>query len=203
MIIYIDESGDPGFKISKGSSRYFVLSGIIFRNENTVLRAVKDILEYKKSLKVSNYYELKFNKLNREERVGFLKKIEKNEFSIVALKIDKSIAPSVEELAIKELDYNYFLAKLLGAIAIKDKTFDVRVDGSMNKAHKNMLKSYLRKCLPSQSTLKLQILDSKDNTLIQMVDVVTGCIRKSLTSDMDKNVYREIIKKHIKKEIYI
>lgn len=33
MIVFIDESGDAGFKIGKGSSTFFVISLIIFDDE--------------------------------------------------------------------------------------------------------------------------------------------------------------------------
>ncbi len=33
MLVFIDDSGDPGFKLDKGSSKFFVISLVIF-NDN-------------------------------------------------------------------------------------------------------------------------------------------------------------------------
>lgn len=33
QIIFIDDSGDPGFKFNRGSSRYFVIACIIFNSK--------------------------------------------------------------------------------------------------------------------------------------------------------------------------
>jgi len=33
MIVFIDDSGDPGFKIMRGSSAVFVLAFVIFNDE--------------------------------------------------------------------------------------------------------------------------------------------------------------------------
>lgn len=30
MLVFIDDSGDPGFKLDKGSSRFFVICSVIF-----------------------------------------------------------------------------------------------------------------------------------------------------------------------------
>ncbi len=31
MLVFIDDSGDPGFKFEKGSSKYFVIALVIFK----------------------------------------------------------------------------------------------------------------------------------------------------------------------------
>lgn len=203
MIIFIDESGDPGFKIEKGSSRYFVISCIIFSNDIFVTQTINTIMDFKKNLKVSNYYELKFNKLNRSERVEFLKKVDRNHFSIITLIADKASHRIENNTARSWFEYNSLLLELLKHIPSKSKKIEICIDGSMNKTHKRILKSYLRKNLLPKSSLKLQILDSRSNVLIQMVDVITGCIHKSFSDDMDKDIYKEIVKKHIKKEIHL
>ena len=33
MLVFIDDSGDPGFKLAKGSSAIFVISCVIFDDE--------------------------------------------------------------------------------------------------------------------------------------------------------------------------
>jgi hypothetical protein len=33
MLVFIDDSGDPGFKIGKGSTSHFIISMVIFADE--------------------------------------------------------------------------------------------------------------------------------------------------------------------------
>lgn len=33
MLVFLDESGDPGLKIIQGSSRYFVIALVVFQDE--------------------------------------------------------------------------------------------------------------------------------------------------------------------------
>lgn len=37
MLVFIDESGDPGLKIEKGSSRYFTVSLVVFEDKEEAL----------------------------------------------------------------------------------------------------------------------------------------------------------------------
>ena len=47
----------------------------------------------------------------------------------------------------------------------------------------------------------LKFIDSKENVLIQLVDMIAGSIRRSYEEDKnDKHIYKEIIKKHIEDE---
>ena len=46
MLIFIDDSGDPGFKLDKGSSAFFVIALIIFDDEleaEKVALAIKEL----------------------------------------------------------------------------------------------------------------------------------------------------------------
>jgi hypothetical protein len=46
-----------------------------------------------------------------------------------------------------------------------------------------------------------KLVDSKSDELIQMADMIAGCIRRSYdTSKSDANVYKDSIKKHIEDE---
>lgn len=73
MLIFIDESGDAGFKFEKGSSRYFVVALIIFDDDLDAEETALAIKKYRKSLNKSNQFEFKFNKANKKEREQFLR----------------------------------------------------------------------------------------------------------------------------------
>ena len=52
MLIFMDESGDTGFKFSKNSSKYFVLTVIIFDNLESAEKANDTIKKLRKELKI-------------------------------------------------------------------------------------------------------------------------------------------------------
>ena len=75
MIVFIDESGDAGFKIGKGSSTFFVISLIIFDDELEAEETALRIKKLRKQLKKTDKFEFKFNKCNRIYREKFLQEI--------------------------------------------------------------------------------------------------------------------------------
>ena len=70
--IYLDESGDLGFK--KGSSKYFVIS-FIAMDAKTNLILKRKIIKIKKRHKIGKEIEIKGNKSNHVLRIDILKEI--------------------------------------------------------------------------------------------------------------------------------
>jgi len=60
MLVFIDESGDTGRKLEKGSSRYFVISLLIFDDHEEANNCDQRIRLLRKELKLSNDYEFHF-----------------------------------------------------------------------------------------------------------------------------------------------
>ena len=50
MLVFIDESGDPGLKIEKGSSRFFSVSLVIFEDKEEALACDQRITLLKREL---------------------------------------------------------------------------------------------------------------------------------------------------------
>ncbi len=53
MHVFIDDSGDPGFKLNKGSSSHFVIAMVIFDDELEIEKTAVAIKELKRKLKFS------------------------------------------------------------------------------------------------------------------------------------------------------
>src|SRR5438874_1920901 len=71
MLIFVDDSGDPGFRFDKGSSSIFVIALVIFNDTLEAEKTSVAIKELRRKLKVSDFYEFKFNKTNRKFRNAF------------------------------------------------------------------------------------------------------------------------------------
>lgn len=201
MLIFIDESGDPGFKVEKGSSKYFVVCLVIF---DDVLDAEETALEIKKlrrSLNKRDKFEFKFNKCGREYRIRFLETVKNCRFRIRAIVFDKEKIYSLHLRGSKDSFYNYSVKTVLEHNNETISNAKVRLDGLGERTFRQSLTSYLRKNLNSKSKIvmkNLKFQDSKDNVLIQLADMVAGTIRKSYDLEtQDCGTYLKIIKRRI------
>jgi len=71
MQVFIDDSGDAGFKINKGSSRFFVISAVIFSDDLEIEKTALEIKKLKRELRFPDDIEFKFNKSNKKQELDF------------------------------------------------------------------------------------------------------------------------------------
>lgn len=89
MLVFIDESGDAGFKLTAGSSPHFVVSLIVFSDNELALRADAAVDELRIKLKLRPDFEFHFNKLKHEFRHTFLTGLREVDFQYFSVVIDK------------------------------------------------------------------------------------------------------------------
>ncbi|WP_456411952.1 DUF3800 domain-containing protein [Oceanithermus sp.] len=96
FLVYVDESGDEGFRFSSGSSRWFVLSGVIVPVKSE-LAVMKGIVNEMRSLLKKNgvpdkkLKTLHFKDLRHEQRLPYVHKIaEAEELVTVSVLVDKT-----------------------------------------------------------------------------------------------------------------
>jgi len=106
MLVFIDDSGDPSFKLAKGSSRVFVIALVIFEDELEAEKTSIAIKELRRRLKVSDLFEFKFNKANKTFRNSFLNTVKNFKFKIRAIVVKKEIISSRYLRTAKENFYN-------------------------------------------------------------------------------------------------
>lgn len=204
MLVFIDDSGDPGFKIEKGSSLIFVISCVIFNDELEAEKTAVAIKELRRDLKFPDEVEFKFSKSRRKIREKFLKKINHFQFKVRSLVIKKSLIRSEELKNNKNSFYSYAIKSLLKYSNDSIIEAKVRIDGSGDRRFRRNFLTYLRKQLNTHHKKIIkncQLINSKSNVLIQMVDMVAGSIRRFYDEEKtDKLVYKQIIKKHIQDE---
>lgn len=198
MLVFIDESGDTGFKLQKGSSAHFVIVLIIFDEELESEETALKIKKLRKRLKKSEKYEFKFNKCNKEYRCAFLNEIKNSNFKVRAIVLDKEKIYSQNFRKNKELFYNFALRNVLEHNNNTIKNAKIRLDGRGERIFRQQLSLYLRRYLNTQ-TIKimknLRFRDSKKDVLIQLADMVAGSLRRFYDrSTGDWDIYWKIIK---------
>ena len=206
MLIFIDDSGDPGFKIDKGSSKTFVICCVIFDDELEAEKTAIKIKEFRRKLKFSDFYEFKFNKCSRKIREMFLKAVVDSKFRFRAIVMPKNIIVSEELKNSKESFYNYTIKMVLKHNFGTIKNAKLRLDGHGNRIFRRELLSYLKKHLNTKERKiveNIRFRDSKQDVLIQLSDMIAGSINRTFDKNKtDTRVYWDIIKKR-KEDLWI
>lgn len=89
MLVFIDESGDTGRKIDKGSSKYFVIALVTFEDNEEAVACDQRIHLLRKELRLPENYEFKFSKLRKEQREAFLRAVNPYSFFYFGIVINK------------------------------------------------------------------------------------------------------------------
>ena len=198
MIIFIDESGDPGFKLNRGSSRYFVLSALVIESREEIANICSNA-----NLKsITSKGEMKFNKMNKRLVRKALSILCKYPIQIYTLLLDKYQISTIGKYPQSLIYEHLFYLLLKECVSSKKGNLEIRVDGLKNNKWVSSLKVSLRKKLGVK--IRLKMVNSKNDILIQLSDLVAGSTRRSYYQDKgDYLSYRNIIQKKIIKEIYV
>ena len=204
MLVFIDDSGDPGFKLSKGSTTHFIISMVIFDDELEAEKTAVAIKELKRKIGLGEQSEFRFFKTRKDFRIKFLKTVSKFDFRIRCLVVDKSIIHSNELKNNKNSFYAYFIKEVLRHSNNTILNAKVRMDGSGDRIFRRNFFTYLRRELNSKNKKIMsncKMVDSKGNVLVQLADMVAGSINRAQNKKkQDRDIYRNIIKKRIEDE---
>lgn len=204
MLVFIDDSGDAGFKLGKGSSEFFIISAVIFDDNLEAEKVALAIKELRRELFKRDDVEFKFHKSSKKIRKKFLELVSKHRFRIRCLVVNKSVLYSQKLRCDKDSFYSYTIKTMLKYSNHTIFDAKIRIDGGGDRVFRRNFIAYLRKELNGKEIKILQnckMIDSKKDVLIQAADMVAGAIHRSYQkSKIDRDVYKSIIKKHIEDE---
>ena len=202
QLVFIDDTGDPGFKAF--SSDNFVMAAAIFIDPKTAESIMHEIDEYRAFLGWRYNHEFKFTKNPKNVVIEMLHRINKYDFQVYAVYIEKSdfreITPAMTPFFDKEKLYNWTIKELLREIPLK--TAKITIDGRSSKQNMKNTKTYLRREINADNSKKLDIKfdDSVTTDLLQLADLIAGSINRSLQPDKtDSKDYISIFKDKIVK----
>lgn len=197
QLIFIDDSGDPGFK--PASSPNFVMAAAVFDNPETADSLSKAISTFRHSLGWSEACEFKFAKDRKAVTKSILHLITRYDFQIYASYIDKANFHNIMQIIDNKKLYNWTIKELLETI--QPNNAKIKIDGRSSKTNMRETATYLRRQLNASTSKKLEIKfeDSVDNNLIQLADLIAGSINRYLNNDKtDAKTYYKIIQQKIK-----
>jgi hypothetical protein len=186
VLVFIDDSGDAGFKLTQGSTRSLVIACCVFPTNDAAERASAEFRILKESLGMSERQEFKFAKTSRDRRAQFARLAAKQDFFVRAIRFDKERVFSEHLRSSPEHFYNYAIRQVLSKSGQHVRDARVRLDGSGGREYKKALYSYLRKQANVEipgTVQSVKLIDSHRDLLIQLADMVAGAVRHSFDKD--------------------
>jgi hypothetical protein len=180
MLVFIDESGDPGFEVDKGSSPIFVAAMVIFPDAEAARRTEQLIRKIAAAHRVRP--EFKFNKSSGRLRDAFFGAVQACPFRVRAIVVRKEVIYSARLRSSKEDFYRYFVRQMMAHDNGTLGGAKVVIDGSGDRVFRRRLAAALRRQLAGR--LKdLKFSDSMSDPLVQLADMCAGAIARSYRKD--------------------
>jgi len=193
--VFVDDSGDPGFKLDHGSTSYFVIACAIFENDKAAEKTSLQIEKYRRELNFGITEEFRFSKSSKQIRVGFFDRVSSQDFIVRAIVINKRYIYSTYLKNNTKSLYNFAIKEVLSKSSYLLKDARVKIDGKSGRKAKQAFFSYIRSQVNSQEVGKIKsvkLKDSKSDNLIQLADMLAGAIRRSFDGE-DANAYKAML----------
>lgn len=181
MHIFIDDSGDGGFKFESGSSSHLIMAACVFRDPLEIEKLKTKMIgcAAKNGLKT----EFKYTRTKERAKDCFFSCTDDVKYSVRAISIDKRLIYSGKlrssPSALKSYAIRQLLSKGFGTI----RDAKVVIDGQDTKAFGITDADYLMDMAnrAHPGTLrKVAYDDSKNNVGIQLADMVAGAINRGV-----------------------
>lgn len=201
MLVFLDESGDSGRKIERGSSRYLTVAIVTFDDAEQALACDGRIASLRTELGLQPAFEFHFSRNSERVRHAFLGAVAAEDFFYHAFSLNKD----PEKLwgpgfNVKESLYKY-VSRLVFENAkpyLQDAT--VVIDGSGDRHFRDQLAAYLRKYVRGEAGArmirKVKIQRSSGNNLLQLADYVAGVANRCVLGRPDAPGYRRYLAAH-------
>ncbi len=185
MFVYLDESGDTGFRFRQGSSTHFVIALVMIDDPIPIHEAIDQL---RSDLGLSKEKEFKFSQMRDHTKENFFRAVRPFPFQVRCLIVDKTRLTS-PNLRDKMTFYNFLVRMVLqndfGTIRNATLVIDESVQDKKKQAH---FASYLRAQLnPVDQKQERRIKEvrfhkSHIDNLIQLADMVAGAVARAYIS---------------------
>jgi hypothetical protein len=196
MLVFVDESGDPGIKRRPGTSEYFVVTAILF-NENDAAQACDQRIEkIRAELRMHPKSEFHFNKCCEDHRIRFLQAVAGMEFFYLSFVLNKAMVYG-PGFAYKESLYKYAARLLFENCKPHLREATITLDRSCDRNFNQELQSYLKRMINTDqgAIKKMKSENSHSNNLLQLADMVCGAVARSFSQKKrSSTMYRKIIR---------
>ncbi|MFH1228396.1 MAG: DUF3800 domain-containing protein [Planctomycetota bacterium] len=184
MLVFVDESGDPGNKLDQGSSRFFTVALVIFSEHDEATACDQRIGLLRHELNWDERSEFHFKRNSDKIRRAFWQAVAPYNFFYYGIVLNKDPQKLWGEgFKDKMSFYKYTCSLVLENAKDKLNQAKVIIDESGNLEFKWQLAKYLRNKINTEnrriiSEVKMQ--GSGQNNLLQLADYVAGVINRSV-----------------------
>lgn len=202
VFAFVDEAGDTGLKIGRGSSRCFTIAIVIFTEDDEMRRCDKIIDDLRCKQDKSKRFEFHFHNNNRQVREAFLAAVSSVGFIYYAFTLDKSLNHMWGE-AYKSRDSFYMMVSKYVFESARPHLQEafVVIDESGSQAFQDTLAKYIRNIINADDgkvIRKMRAERSSQNNLLQLADYVASiCHRVSLGKADAEQYHKQISLKEI------
>jgi len=197
MLVFVDESGDTGLKLNRGSSPLLTVALVLFEDREEAARCDQSIVELRKRSDRKRR-EYRFSSCNHATRIRFLRCAQQHTFVYSAIAIDKT------KLYGEGFKYHSSFMKLAIRYAfagIKERLDRATVvfDSHGGRDFTTTLQTYLKRELndPTKKRVrKVRPKPSDRDNLVQLADMVCGSVARSFDTSRGprRSEYRGIIR---------
>jgi Protein of unknown function (DUF3800) len=192
MLVFIDESGDPGFKVRRGSTPDFTAALVAFQDVEQARLTQKAIETTAARLRV--FPEFKFSKCRPEVRDAFFAAVLPYDFCVRAIVVRKEKLYSPHLRTNKESFYSFFVKSMLKYDGGLLSEAQIIIDGSGDRLFKRQIGAYFRTHLGDRIR-HIRFANSRSDPLVQLADMCVGAIARSYKEHRsDAKRWREMIR---------
>jgi len=181
VLVFIDESGDAGFDVAKGSSPIFAIAMVVFPDVQAAGETSDLVLRIKQQLKIRS--ELKFATSRDAVRETFFSAIASANFGIRAMVVRKEEISSPRIRGNKDVFYRYMVERLIRSQAHALDFAKITIDGSGTRRIRRDLAKHLRRQCPAGTIRDVVFRDSTGDPLLQLADMCVGAIARAYRID--------------------
>lgn len=193
MLVFIDESGDSGFKLDKGSTPVFAVALAAFGSTEEAARCDSIIRDALKTLRVKP--EFKFSKAHGKVRDAFFEAVIGCDFRVRALVVEKELIRSGRLRTNKEEFYQFFVKTMLRFDDGLLRDARVVIDGSGERTFRRDLKNHLVRHAAPGAIRDVRLKSSHGDPLVQLADMCVGAVARSYRADRgEPHRWRDMLK---------
>jgi hypothetical protein len=181
MLVFIDESGDSGFRLDKGSTAVFAVAMVIFGDAAEARRTDEAIRALQAEWKVKP--EFKFSKASNDVRDAFFQTVAPFGFRVRALIVRKELIHSGRLRSNKEDFYRFFIKNMVKFDNGRLENARVVIDGSGERTFQRDLQTHLKRHSGDGAIKDIRLKDSRGDPLVQLADMCVGAIARSCRPD--------------------
>jgi hypothetical protein len=195
MLVFIDESGDPGMKQKPGSSPLFVITAVMFREDYPALVCDRRIAALKATLRLHGRFEFHFQSCSDRFRRLFFEAVADCDFLYHSIVLDKARVVG-EEFQEKDSFFRHTTGLAFEQLHLQGAR--IIIDRYGSKEFRGRLAKHLKKKMNERGAdvliKNIRMERSSSNNLLQLADMVCGAVARSFDeSKLNRDDFRSMI----------